>query len=377
MIMIRRILSVAAAITLLAVNAQAQTETEKNRPAHIGLIYPLSTNGINAGECSNDISIHAIGGLSASENAFCISGVINVVKEEADGFIAAGVCNIIQDRANGAQLAGFMNYIKNDATGAQLAGFMNCTGNASGGQIAGFANMATGDVTGTQVAGFMNVARDADIQVAGFINTANDVTATQVAGFINKSGNVNSQIAGFINVAKEVKGVQLAGFINIAEKSKYPIGIINIIKEGEKSLGLTIDEDLTTLATFRSGGKVTYGILGLGFNLQDYEPLYALEVGLGAHIPTGIRNFRINAEVTATSLTEFIDQVTFRSGISLLPAVTLGKRIEIFAGPTIGYTNFDYAYGARNLSNYFWDTTYEGRYHATYIGGKAGIQFHL
>jgi hypothetical protein len=102
-----------------------------------------------------------------------------------------------------------------------------------------------------------------------------------------------------------------------------------------------------------------------------------MEAGIGAHIPTGVRRFRINAEVTASSLTDFTDHVTFRSGICLMPAVTLGRNVEIFAGPVVGYTNFDYGYGERDKGNYFWNTTYDGRYHATYIGGKAGIQFHL
>lgn len=43
------------------------------------------------------------------------------------------------------------------------------------------------------------------------------------------------QFAGLVNVAEEVTGVQFAALVNVAEESDFPIGIINIIKEGEKA----------------------------------------------------------------------------------------------------------------------------------------------
>jgi hypothetical protein len=86
--------------------------------------------------------------------------------------------------------------------------------------LAGFANVAR-EVTGPQFAGFSNVARNiVGSQFSGFINTAEDVKG--------------SQFAGFINVARKVSGVQVSGFINVADSSDYPLGIINIIRNGEK-----------------------------------------------------------------------------------------------------------------------------------------------
>jgi hypothetical protein len=303
----------------------------------------------------------------------------------------AGFTNIIGGTASGAQLAGFLNLIKEEANGLQAAGFLNCTNYASGVQLGGFANLATGDVDGAQLGGFMNLAQNTDVQVGGFANIAADVNATQVAGFINIAGNVkgaqvagfinaaddvNSQFAGFINVAKDVKGVQVAGFINIAETSEYPIGIVNIIKNGEKGLGVTIDEDLTTMLSFRSGGRITYGIVGVGLNFKEDEPFYALEAGLGAHVPVIGNRFRINVEGTATTLTDFTHKVTFRSALALMPSVVIEKNLEIFAGPTFGYTNFDYDIDEGRYS-YLWTDNFWDRTHALYLGAKMGIQLHF
>jgi hypothetical protein len=49
--------------------------------------------------------------------------------------------------------------------------------------------------------------------------------------------------------------VQIAGFINIADSSDYSIGIINIIRQGEKGIGVSVDETKTAMVSFRSGGR--------------------------------------------------------------------------------------------------------------------------
>lgn len=41
---------------------------QESRPAHIGLVYPLSTNGVDAPSVSNNFSVHAIYGISAGES---------------------------------------------------------------------------------------------------------------------------------------------------------------------------------------------------------------------------------------------------------------------------------------------------------------------
>src|SRR5262249_49498222 len=134
-----------------------------------------------------------------------------------------------------------------------------------------------------QGSGFLNIARNVKgVQVAGYFNKACNVKGLQLAGYVNIADTVNTQVSGFINIAKTAK-VQLSGFINIADSCDYPIGIINIVKKGEKSIGVSYDINNTTMLTFRSGGRVLYGIIGLGYNFNNrYENLMTAEAGIGA-----------------------------------------------------------------------------------------------
>jgi hypothetical protein len=330
------------------------------RPAHIGLVYPISSNGVKAADYTNRFSLHAIAGVSRNETYVGIAGAAQVIKHNASGVQVSGAVNTVGRDAEGVQIAGAVNVIGNNADGVQVAGAVNFIRNhASGSQIAGFANVA-GSASAVQIAGFGNIAKS-------------DVRGVQVAGFLNKAGNVNGQIAGFLNVARTVKGVQLAGFLNIADSSDYPIGIFNFIKSGEKSVSLTFDESRTGLVSFRSGGRVLYGIAGIGYNFKDtHRNHYAAEAGLGAHIRLG-RSFRINTEAVNLSLTDFKKGTYLKSSLRILPAYRPGSRVEVFAGPTINYVNYSKESGNGLVGRYLWSRLRHGDFQGLYLGCVAGI----
>lgn len=321
-----------------------------NKRAHIGFVYPISSNGLRAGEYTNSFSLHAIGGYSKSETGFALSGVGNAIMDNASGVQIAGVGNYIQNKARGVQVAGFANVVLNASDGVQVAGFLN----------------KTDTFKGVQVAGFGNITR----------NSANSV---QAAGFINKSGDVNTQAAGFINIARKVKGVQVAGFINIADSSDYPIGIINIVKHGEKAIGASVDETTTALLSFRSGGRIMYGIIGAGYNFKNKNAqLFAWEAGIGAHIPISYL-FRINTEATLVSLDDFRKKGEYyKSSIRILPAVHLGDHIVLFAGPTMNFVHYSNDIGKDLVSRYQWSkTTTNNHFQGLYVGVIGGVQIIL
>ncbi len=369
--------SIIAAITITATSltATAQDSTIRRSNAHIGFTYPLSTNGVAAPYYSNLFSVHALAGVSRSEEAFCASGVASVVTDSVRGMIASGVVNVIGGNARGLQAAGVVNYTAHKTTGMQAAGFLNVAGDVSGMQAAGFANVATGEVNGLQASGFLNIADSANTQIAGYINLAEKAHA-QVSGFINIAENVDgAQIAGFVNVAKKVKGVQIAGLINIADSSDCPIGLINIIKNGEMAIGTAMNETGTTLFTFRSGGRKLYGIVGAGGNFTKGYRAYALQSGLGMHIPV-TKAFRFNAEVTVTSLSDRWWHTDIRSGVKIMPSIRVGC-VEFFAGPSFSYTGSNDLQGVGRVGYSLW--RYDSRYysHDFSIGAEGGIQFHL
>lgn len=383
----------------------ASAQELKPRPAHVGIIYPLSTNGTEAPGYSNRFSLHLISGVSRNETAFCLSGISGVVRQNAHGIMVSGITNIVGNNADGVQMAGILNLLRKEAEGAEIAGFANITGNMRGAQVAGFVNIAA-NAEGAQVAGFVNKARTADAQVAGFANLAHNTNAAQVAGFINittahagsqvagfmnladkaegvqvagfaniAKGNTGSQVAGFINIARKVKGVQVAGFLNIAEESDYPIGLVNIIKNGEKQIGASIDESGVSMLTFRSGGRYLYGILGAGYNFNKDDARYVLEGGIGYHIPIA-RYFRGNVEMTAGALSDLEHNVYFKSGLRVLAAYKIANRIELFAGPTIN--NLNYERDQDDIrDHYLWQHKGHSNVNGIYIGATGGIQVSL
>jgi hypothetical protein len=358
---IGKIFGLLKTITLTLLTYSTGFTQHDHRSVHVGLVYPISNHGAAAVEYSNIFSLHAIAGVSAEEHGAAISGLTNIIRGDSRGL----------------QVAGFSNHIGGYANGVAIAGFLNTYRSAGGAQIAGFANIARENVTGAQVAGFINIARErSGIQLAGYINIAHNVNGQQVAGFINKADDVNGvQLVGFINIAKKVKGVQVAGLINIADSSEYPIGIINIIRNGEKRIGVTTDDNLTTVVAFRSGGRVMYGIIGLGHNLKNTEDVYSIQYGLGAHLIE--RNyFRLNVEMTTTQLENFKRGSFVKYTVSLQPAFRIGNNLEIFGGPSLSFIDTDTSEGKNLVDNYIWnDVNRDNHLRGMYLGYSAG--FHI
>src|SRR3546814_10372838 len=107
----------------------------------------------------------------------------------------------------------------------------------------------------------------------------------QLAGRMNRArGETGTQIAGLFNEAGHVKGVQLGALVNMADSSDYPIGLVNLVKNGSKSLTAGVDESGLTQLTFRSGGRVLYGLIGVGYYLNGNPMTYDLDAGLGVHL---------------------------------------------------------------------------------------------
>ncbi len=330
--------------TFFTIPANAQQDSTS--AFHLGFMYPLSTNGKAAGQISNHFSLHFLSGYSKNETGLALSGLANIIRERADGVQIAGIINHTGQSASGVQLAGIGNYVKDTASGVQISGLYNIAGTAHS-QIAGFYNMSKGDIKGVQIAGFGNKATD-----------------------------VHSQIGGFINIARHVKGVQLAGFLNIAESSDYSIGVINLVKNGEKGIGVYLDETMTTTIAFRSGGRKLYSVVGVGYNHRPGGSQYlALEGGVGTNWNFS-HNLRLKGEVVSRVLTDDFDEDGYHIvSLRLLPAVKIANRVEIFGGPSVNYTYYDkeddqFPFPVRHI----WTNKHPEDFHGLHIGWTAGLQ---
>ncbi|WP_158799180.1 hypothetical protein [Pedobacter sp. L105] len=324
--------------------AQQGIRAKKN----IGFVYPVSSNGTTAPKDTNNFSLNLIAGVSASER----------------GMSFAGLSTIVHHDASGMQITGFSNHIGENANGVLVAGFLNTYQGGKGTGIAGFANLS---------------ARSVGAQIAGFLNKEGDVHSLQIAGFMNLCRDLQGiQLSAFMNKAKKSNGTQI-GFINIADSAGTQIGFINIAKNAEKSLALTIDENQTTLITFRSGGKLIYGILGLGYNINNKRSKYAYEAGLGAHI-LKIRSFGLNTELVTSNLEGFKhNENYFKSTFRLIPAFRISPSLELFGGPSINYITTDSEEGRNMTKTYIssWSRNNGQNFCGFYMGYTAGIQLYF
>tara|TARA_R110002111_G_scaffold81128_6_gene128241 strand:+ start:270 stop:1409 length:1140 start_codon:yes stop_codon:yes gene_type:complete len=355
-------------------NSYAQNE----RPAHLGFIYPISTNGLDAAKFSNNLSIHALAGLSGGENGLSIYGLAGMVQGNATGLQVAGLYSKLRGDLTGVQIAGLMNQAQNANNGVQIAGIANFLEKDTPVQIAGILNKAR-NVQGFQNAGIVNIsALNRGAQIAGIANLTKKIEGAQIAGIFNEAENVKGiQIVGIVNKAKKVDGVQLSGIVNIAESSDYPIGIINLIEDGEIRIGLSSDENLTTMLSFKSGGRRLYGIVGIGSNLQYGNLPYALEAGLGLKVLEG-NSFRLDIEGTNMFATNFKKGGEYtRSGIKVLPALLISQNLQIFAGPSLNYTHTKYSNGNDLSGMQLWSRERRGVYKAVHLGVTAGVNIRI
>jgi len=334
---------------------------QEDSPAHVGIVYPLSTHGTKAAHYANTISLHTLAGLSGGEKAFALYGAAGIVKGNVTGFQAAGIVNRVTGNLNGIQLAGALNLTGTSTNGLQFAGILNQSKGTTRAQLAGAINSAA-YTNGMQAAGLSNISQEVKgIQLAGVLNTANDVQGAQLSGVVNK--------------AKKVKGIQLA-VLNIADSSDYPIGLVNLVKNGEMSIGAGTDEDLSTFVTFRSGGRVLYGILGTGFNPQYGRIRYGAEGGIGAKLITN-ENFRLAAEISSITLTDFDGNYFNKNGLRILPSIKIAKNIYLYGGPSINYINTDNADGKKLVKLKIWDKQRTDDYQAFNVGFTGGLQLVL
>ena len=322
----------------------AQSNEDKKTVFQLSFVPPLSTNGAYSYQYTNTVSLNLLVGVSRNEEAFTWGGISNIILNDAKGF----------------QMAGLSNYVGNDGQGVQSAGLANVNKN----KFSGF-------------------------QMAGLANTASEMTGFQFAGLVNIAKEVNGlQIAGLVNIAKEVNGIQFAGLVNIADKSDCPIGLINIIKNGEMGVAVTYDALGSTIATFRSGGRYTYGIIGVGYNHKTENSSLVAEGGFGAHIPV-TSWFRINNELKASTIGNDSDEPVLNTGYSLIPSFSplmqsknplplhrVQERIELFGGVGINYMMTKDVSNSKIFPNHsLWKKAESTKLQQLYIGYQFGIQY--
>ena len=344
---------------------------------------------------SNNRKSLALGGLGnvVREKAYGlqIGGLYNHVGDMGGGVAIAGLANTTLGSYYGVQLGGLWNYTSHDTKGVmigglanwvnsgfdgiQLGGLANITRDTRAIQVAGLTNISK-ELYGIQISGLTNISRDAyGLQLAGLSNVSHDLYGLQLAGLFNCAKDVYGlQFAGLVNVAKRARGVQFAAILNVAEESDFPIALINIIKDGDKGVALTYDMLGNAVMSFRSGGKYTYGILGMGYNTQIEERL-VVEAGYGLQVPV-CRWLDVNNEFKATTMGYNSGYTRSNFSYLLAPSLTLWRHCNLFAGASINYFMSDRASAATLLPNAgFWRKEGDRGIGQLYLGYQVGVQY--
>ena len=363
---------------LLSFNVFSQEK--KFRPVQINFGFPLSTINVKkAKEYTNAFSINLLVGISKNERSLALAGISNVIANNATGLQIASVSNYIGNAGYGIEVAGVTNINKGIYNGIQIGGVYNYSGSGNGIAVAGVANMSKGSYNGIQASGVYNYSGSGNgIAVAGVANMSKDsYNGLQLSGVTNIAGDVKGlQFAGVMNIAKKVKGVQFATILNVAEESNFPIAFINIIKNGKMGVSLSYDNMNNTMLSFRSGGKYTYGILGVGYNnkVNDGSNIVA-EAGYGIHIP--ITNWlEINNEFKATSLGFSNDKVCYNASYLLAPSFTFLNHFNVFGGANFNYLYSNYVNSDDLLpNNYLFENDNSDNKQRMFIGYQIGLQY--
>ena len=355
------------------------SQEDKFRPVQINFGFPLSTiNMKEAKSYTNAFSINLLVGISKNERSLSLSCLSNIVANDATGLQIAGISNHIGNKGYGIAVAGIAN-TAGFYNGIQIGGISNFTKDSNiGSQIGGIVNYS-GSTKGLMLGGIANITKDSNIglQIGGIVNYSGSAKGLMLGGISNISGDIiGFQFAGVMNVAKNVKGVQFASIINIADDSDFPIAFINIIKNGKMGVSLSYDILNNTVLSFRSGGKYTYGILGVGYNakVNDGSKIMA-EAGYGIHIPVN-HLFEINNEFKATSVGFSNDKTCYNFAYLLAPSVTFWNHYNIFGGVSFNYLNSDYEDSNDLLpKKYLWSKDTNDNAQRMYIGYQIGLQY--
>ncbi|HLT07937.1 MAG TPA: carboxypeptidase-like regulatory domain-containing protein [Cyclobacteriaceae bacterium] len=309
-------------------------------PFQMSLAPGLSSQGMFNSQMINKFSLNILGGYTAGVDGFEAAGIFNINQRDVHYFQMAGAVNVVGGEGKGFQAAGVSNTVLKGFSGVQVAGVINDTKKeVKGLQVAGIINLAKAK-TGHQIAGLLNRAKEArGVQLAGLANWASDCSeGIQVAGIFNQASTGRHQIAGFVNRAESIKGIQL-GLVNIARESSYPVGLLNFIQDGRKSLSLQVDESALTTLTFRSGGKILYGVLGAGYG-GAISPVYGLETGLGAHLADRQR-YALDAELVGQVINDFSEVTSNATAIRLLNGLKVSPRWKLFLAPTLSFQTYE------------------------------------
>ena len=244
----------------------------------------------------------------------------------------------ITEAMRGAQVTVGVNHAGADAEGVQLAVGANLTGQRMTGlQTAVGFNYAGADLRGAQISVGANVTQEhvSGLQLTTGVNYGPAIQGAQI-GIVNIGGQVDGAQIGLVNIAGGVKGAQI-GLVNVADDSSAPVGLLNVIKNGQHHLDLWSSDSAPVNLGVKLGGRHVYTVLTAGFEASDGKQRWLAGLGIGGHVPIADR-FYLEPELITWHVNEGWTLTTDTNSLSslrLIGGYRVHRDLSVFAGPTL------------------------------------------
>jgi hypothetical protein len=256
-------------------------------------------------------------------NGLGIGLIGSVVAKDVNGAQLSTGFNLAGGDVRGIQAAAGFNMASGRFRGIQASTAFNMAGSVKGIQISSGINLA-GDVIGVQSA-LVNVAEDVSVAQMGLVNVAEDVSVAQI-GLVNVAEDISVAQIGLVNVAEEARFMQV-GLVNIARDVRIPIGLINIVEEGQSHIDLTYDEVGFVNLTLGMGGRSFYNAYSLG--VRDDGGSAMLALGFGWRRSKGL--LFIDTEASFGTVRP-LDEGFFQESPNLLSKAKLSLGMNLIGG---------------------------------------------
>lgn len=267
------------------INAQNVNDSLR-RKFQVSLLPFLGTNRLLSGSIKNDYSLNLLMGYSGGVRKLEVGGILNGTRNNMQGLQVAGVGNIVGGSVLGGQISSTFN----------IAGYLE---------------------NGIQMSYGFNV-------------------------IIKKSAGWQISLINFAH--KVVQGGKQIGFINISDSTDtVPIGLLSFVGSGNgyKRLEFSVDENQTTMFSFKTGVRNFYNVLALHYNFTRKQEIFGLGYGVGRAFEIG-NSWILNTDLTANVLVEYDDlspNLATMWKLDICFEKQIARNVAVTFGPSIKYLN--------------------------------------
>lgn len=366
-----KIVTIMLALLLICSAGFARTDL-RVRPFQLSLGYPLGTNGINALEYSNVLSMNLLYGINGGLDGVEVGATFNYIHQNANGVQISGVSNIVRRYSNGIFVTGAANLHFGPVKGVDVAGGLNLSGgHADGFFVAGGANIHLRTLDGVSIAGGLNMA-------AG---DAEGFTIAPVNLFLQDYFGVQ---IGVVNMVNRMDGLQV-GVVNIVNDGTeaLPIGLVSVVRNGYFELEVNANELSYLNANFKMGVSRFYNVYSVGYSVYEGLPVYRFGLGIGTSQPVRYRH-RVAFELLQQ---EIIYNWNWNNGLNMLTRfgmdyrMRIGDSFTIVLGPSCNamLTNqkVNDEYGTLNIPKTFYEQEWTNSKLFMWFGWKLGFSYLL